>query len=423
MSLTAIDPAVQDTAPRPGGFWLTFKNMPQLYARRMLLRILLQLLMMMFLIEAIFLGERLTGILDSALQQSAELLDVLKLLIYTGPEVSDLALPIALLIAVYGITLRYREDREFLILAAAGIGAQQIIRMFTLLGAVALLFSLILSGFIDPYARYENREVLFTAKYRALRGGITPGQFYAFGSIVVYAPSQSTNTPERRVFIHQPQGETDRVIVANSARLEGPDEQGKLTLRLRDFTLDEFANPRQQTPPGTGFGSGALRPLNCADCPPIRGEPVRNLRIGSFAREMTIEELFRFDLRGTSPSEWTSLELLGLTNPPGPSSTAHANEIGRRLSRAMLCLIAPLLALVALTFTTARAQAFAMPLACGGLMVLDLLIVAAVKSISAFGFIWVLVLPLAIGGTSLIALIYFTLLRQHAVVKPGLGRP
>jgi lipopolysaccharide export LptBFGC system permease protein LptF len=420
MSLSATDHAPRGAVRRRRGFSFSVKSMPQLYARRMLARILLQLFLLLLLIEGIFLGERLTGILDSALQRSARVFDILALLTFTAPEVSDLALPLALLIAVYSTSLRCREDREFLVLAGAGIGAHQVIRMVVLIGVTAQLFSLLLSGIIEPYARFGYREVLFAAEYRALRGGITPGEFYFFGNTVVFAGSQATDTAERRVFIYQPRVGSDRVVVADRAKLEGPDNQGMMTLHLRDLTVNDFANPPAAEP---STGAAAAQAAPCPNCASPRGEPIRKLRIGTYAREMTIRDLFHFDLRGTIASaEWTSLELLGFGSAPAAADSSHANEFGRRLSRSILCLIAPLLALVALTFTTARTQAFAMPFACAVLLSLDLAVSAVVKLLSPLGLTWALVPPLAVAVAGLVALSHYTTQRQHGIVRPALGR-
>jgi lipopolysaccharide export LptBFGC system permease protein LptF len=410
MSLSTTERAPQRISRR-GGFSFSTKSMPQLYGRRMLLRIGLQLGLLLLLIEGIFLGERLTGILDSALRRSASLFDVMALLGLTAPEISDLALPLALLIAVYSTSLRCREDRELLVLAGAGIGAHQIIRLVVLAGIAAQVLSLLLSGVIEPYARFGYRLVLFASEYRALRGGITPGEFYFFGNTVVFAGSQAADTPERRVFIYQPRAGSDRVMVADRARLEGPDNRGMMTLRLGGLAVNDFAHPPATT----------AEPGDSAPAP--RGEPLRRLRIGTYAREVTIRDLFRFDLRGAAAAaEWTSFEILGLGPAPATLDATHLTELGRRLSRSVLCLIAPLLALVALIFTSTRTQAFAMPLACAALLSLDLAVSAVVKLASPAGLAAVTVPPLAVAVVALIALSRYTARRQHGVVRPALGR-
>jgi lipopolysaccharide export LptBFGC system permease protein LptF len=414
MSLSATEPAPHLSRRRRRGFSFSAKSMSQLYARRMVARLLLQLLILLLLIEGIFLGEKLTGILDSAFQRSAHVFDIMALLAFTAPEVSDLALPLALLIAVYSTSLRCREDREFLVLAGAGVGVHQILRLLLLIGLAAQVFSLLLSGVIEPYARYGHREVLFAAEYRALRGGITPGEFYFFGNAVVFAGARAADRAEQRVFMYQPRAGSDRVLVAERARLSGPDDRGMMTLHLRDLSVNDFANPQ---------AGATAKPAPCPECSAPRGEPIRRMNIGTYAREMTIRDLFQFTLRGTaSASEWTSLELAGLTSPPAVAGEAHIAELGDRLSRSILCLLAPLFALVALSFTTARMQPFAMPLACAALLSLDLAVAAIVKFLSPAGLAWALVPPTAVAVGALLMLSSYIAQRQFAIVRPALGR-
>src|SRR5690606_12519512 len=109
-----------------------------------------------------------------------------------------LALPLALMIGVYRVILRCREDREFLVLAGMGVGLHQFIGLATVIGACAMVDSLFVSGTVDPLARFAHRLVLFNAQHEALRGGITPGQFYFFDAYTVFAGETTVATPERR---------------------------------------------------------------------------------------------------------------------------------------------------------------------------------------------------------------------------------
>ena len=64
------------------------------------------------------------------------------------PAVFDLALPLALMIAVYRIVLRRREDRELLVLSGAGIGSARFVWWAMAIGLAAQLVSLAVSGVI-----------------------------------------------------------------------------------------------------------------------------------------------------------------------------------------------------------------------------------------------------------------------------------
>ena len=85
---------------------------PRIYARRYLLGIGLQLVLILLFVEAILLAEKLNDVLRAALDRQAHFSDILLLLLYTVPAVFDLALPLALMIAVYRIALRRRGCGE-----------------------------------------------------------------------------------------------------------------------------------------------------------------------------------------------------------------------------------------------------------------------------------------------------------------------
>ncbi|MBN8919834.1 MAG: LptF/LptG family permease, partial [Rhizobiales bacterium] len=405
MSLAQEIPA---GGPAGGATWpRRTRSAPRLYIGRLTRGTVIQLALVLVLIEAIFLAEKFTVIFENALSRNATFWDVLLVLGCTAPEVFDLALPVALLIAVYRVLLHAREEREFLVLASVGIGTHQLVAWMVSLGGVALVLSAVVSGFVDPHARFGARKVLLNAEYRALRGGITPGQFYTFGSTTVFAGQQIIESPERRVFIHQRRpDDAQRVIVADRVRLDGPDETGHFDLKLFNFAVLEFADR---------FAAAYSQPP-CADCPPAAPQgPASILRIGSFAQQLSLGEIIRFDLRGiNTPAEWTLPELLGLAARRGVVTEAHAAEAGRRIARALLCLIAPLFAGLAVTLTTQRTQPFAMPLAAAALMAADLLMTSGAKAFAAFGFLPMIAVPLIFAGGFAIALTQRLVATQHA---------
>ena len=78
------------------------------------------------LIEAIFLAEHFTWVFRDAVRHEADLLGIALVLACTSTEIFDLALAIAVLMAVYVTLLRMRENRELLVLFASGLGPYQL---------------------------------------------------------------------------------------------------------------------------------------------------------------------------------------------------------------------------------------------------------------------------------------------------------
>src|SRR5580704_16468650 len=98
----------------------------KLYARTFFDSVMLQALAVMGLVEAIFLAERFPMVFRDVLKNNADLLDTSLIFAFTGTQIFDLALAIAILMAVYWTTLRMRESRELLVLFTAGIGPYQL---------------------------------------------------------------------------------------------------------------------------------------------------------------------------------------------------------------------------------------------------------------------------------------------------------
>src|SRR5687767_11762413 len=81
-------------------------GIPRLYAGRIIRSIAAQLILMLLAIEILFLTEKLYYILRTAIDHRVRAGDVFFLLLYTAPQISDLALPLALTIAVYRVALK-----------------------------------------------------------------------------------------------------------------------------------------------------------------------------------------------------------------------------------------------------------------------------------------------------------------------------
>ncbi|MCC7346931.1 MAG: LptF/LptG family permease [Variibacter sp.] len=405
--------------------WFPWAGVPSLYAVRIVSNTAFQLTLIVLLIEAIFLAEKLNRVLSQAIKIGAPVTDAFKLLFFTGPEIFDLALPMALMVAVYRVALQCREDRELLVLSGMGLGAHHFVWMVMSLGVVAQLASVLVSGSIGPRSQYLERVVYFVAQYRALASGIVPGQFYTFGEHTVFAGRAEPGSLDRRLFIHKAGADTERVVVADRARLEGPDDMGRLRLHLDDVSAQDFRVHRTATRaaanPSPVNSLGTTEP--CEVCETlINSDLLSTMRIGRFAQDIMLDDLVKLDPRGRTPAEWTTLELLNLAAQPGVRTAAHVKEAGRRLARALLCLLAPLIAGIALVFTTRITQAFMLPAACAALMCVDLVCSAVAEQLAPAGLAAVLFVTLALFAIFIAVLMRQTVVWQHAIVKPALAR-
>lgn len=388
--------------------------LPRLYTRKFLVQTVLQMALVLLLIEAIFLTEKLNDVLRSAIDQHASIGSIFLLLLLRTPEVFGLALPLALTIAVYRVTLRFREDRELLILSGMGIGAHQFVWLALALGLGAQILSLVVSGVVSPAAMFAQRQLLFEAHYTALRGGISAGQFYRFGDYTVFAGPLRVKSNERQVFLHKTLDGEDQVVIANRASLEGPKADGTMILHLRDLTSTSF-------PVLAAGDTSDTNGATCNPCGPMALKPTASTNVGNLTQEIDLSELFKFDPRGTRVSERTLFDLIGASSRNSPDIDDVA-EFGRRISRSFLCLIAPLIAGLAIPLTNRTTHIVMLPLACAVLMSLDLSFGILTDATSGIG-----VSAIVASLTAITLALFAAGARsfswwQSALIKPGLAR-
>jgi len=380
------------------------RRFPGQQARRISRDVALQVALVLLLIESIFVMEKLiSGLLEHLLSTRASLPKSLGLMVAQLPQVFELALPTAILIAVYRVALGLREDREFLMLSSLGIPPHGLIRLVIRIGIVGQLTALLVGGFVDPLSRYAFRLLMFSTSYQSLIGGqaTTTKLFETRAGTVVVSP-RDDREPTPRLFVRQfnPDG-SERIVVANGSRLVGPDADGRVALQLFDFAVDQF----EPTADGAGTGRPALGYRS-------------SLRGNSTQQSLVIDDIIPFDPRGRNLSELMITELLSsaMTDP------AHRIEIGKRLGRGLLCVIAPLIALLALSFTTRANQAIVLPVACAALMATEIIGTTVLSSASTTGLPGLLALLFAgglfLGGCLTVAVA----LRSSAISRPGLGR-
>ena len=395
----AVAAAVKSTS-RKAGFSRQF-GLPRKYAASLLGAIVLEISLLLFLIVGLFLAEKLSGILEQGIAAKMGFTNVSLLLVSTAPEILDLALPSALLIAVYRVVLRLREDSELIIMAGIGIGANRLIVLLAALALPAQLVSLTMSGFVEPHLRFLQRAITFDAAYGALRSESAAGEFHFPGDYSVFVQPRSADDLQRPLILHQAVSQrTDRLVVARHAGLV-EERDGWFALRLRDFAVYDF------------FPARGLAVVEAASAEEKAGANVQMsvARVGSFEQELELDRLIYFAPR-EAPSELTLPELL---------NRGASTEFARRLVRSLLCVFAPLIALLAVALTGRASRALALPLAAMILMgidVADSVVLGRTSSISSTAGAAVAMAALLI----LLVLYQQTLARQDGLLKAALGK-
>jgi lipopolysaccharide export LptBFGC system permease protein LptF len=383
--------------------WTAKPTLPLTYIRLFIGRVVAQLALVLLLIEAVFIAEKLNEIVLTVIDHRAPIIDIPLLVVLRMPVVFDLALPIATLVACFRVAFLARENREFLVFAGVGVSVQRLALIAWMIGAAAFLVSLLVSGIAAPAAHFAQRYLLFDARFAALDGDGPTGTFLGFDDYLVFAPSASERQPPP-LYIHQRVAGTDdtsRIIIADGARLEGLHQNSQAFLYLKSPTILNFVSSK---PAGS---EPAGQPISCSDCTQLPRSGVSHiLQAQNLMQSVDLGAMSKFPPRGISVREQSLFDLTGAAET-SERSPVQAIEFGRRWGRALLCLLAPLLAGVALALTSRANQAVVVPVAVGLLFGLDvgLSTLAELAGAAGIGFVSLaVVIPvamLAIAATAL----------------------
>jgi lipopolysaccharide export system permease protein len=417
------------------------------YALGFFRSVAIQVFAIIVLIEAIFLAEHFTPVFRDAVRHEAGLLDIMLVLICSGTGIFDLALAIAVLAAVYITLVRIRESRELLVLFASGLGPYQLSALILLVAIAAQAVCIGGADVIDPLSRYAQRSILFSTELQSLKKGVAQNEFYYFPSYVAYATDRASsgndlpspaNTPpgapiiidargtarptnDRTLFVYQQIApHASRVVTAAQAQLEGPDIAGKIMLNLGDFTSHTFADAHPLGGPNMKPGPTPVC-INCSS--DVSDMPRVTMRVRDMSQMMMVDQLLPFGPRGGADAEELTIfeQLVDKSREP-VAHAAQMRSLAERVSRSFLSALAPLMALAALCLTSRLTNWFVLPLACVGLMSLDLASEWVITAIAPRGLAGALLPPillfLAVAGLVLTIIVR----RQNELVRPQLAR-
>lgn len=310
-------------------------------------------------------------------------------------------------------------------LSAAGVSPALPLKVALVLGVCAFGASLGVSGFVDPLARNLTRSVIFTLKSDLLFRRITePSEGTLIetirGKTFAALSDASVAPPHESLFVHQPGEEGSwRVTQAGNWQLDGPDAEGNYSLGLGRVIAYDFV--RVGSKPRTGSvlrgGRGAnlssLSGTDLDDVPVLPRVKVENVSI-----PVSLTNILHHAVRGAVAQEWTFFEALDPASAKTQTGQTARRIAGERFARAIAAFIAPLLALLACSFASARLVGyFAMPLACAGLLVLDVGLrsllgeIAVIRPVAMAAFGAAIGLGLALVLTSVIGVRSASLLR------------
>lgn len=153
------------------------------------------------------------------------------------PHYLGLTLPAAFFISLFVVISRLNEGSEIDALLAMGVSLTRIAAPYLALGAVLMLVSLVLFGFVQPYSRYAYRAVLHSAENAGWSGMVQPQTFLSPNrSLTITADAVSpTGETLQHVFVRQTlAGEREEVTTARLGRLLRNPDGRSVTLEMHD---------------------------------------------------------------------------------------------------------------------------------------------------------------------------------------------
>ncbi|MBO1325793.1 LptF/LptG family permease [Acetobacter sp. TBRC 12305] len=378
----------------------------QLCVRQFMRSVLWQAGATLLLVEAIFLAERFPMIFRDVISHHANLFDAGLIFLLTGPQILDFALPLAMIVAVYRTALTMRENRELLVLSACGLAPRSFILPPIVLAVAALLLSLAASGVVNPLALYAQRAVLFDAAYRNLITATGQSQLVFVGNRVAFIPQESpqkdppatiSTAPmtRRNLFVYEPLDPTHfRVVQSGSVRTTGSAPENLFGVSVAQMTSHIFSVEGAVSASTPGQGT----------FPNLRDDEQMTFYADTADKIIPLDDILPFPPRWEQENELTLPELLVLlahhaTQANEPSPVLVVRLLGERLSRGLLCLLAPLVALAALSQTTQRNRSIALPASCMALLAFNVGTESLIRAVAPSGLGAELVLLLLLTAT------------------------
>lgn len=223
--------------------------------------LILRLLLLLLVIEAIFLAESFTTLMEHALRYDGTARDVLHLLSFKTPEILDLALAISLLIATYFATQDARNRGELVILATAGIHWGRVIAFVLLLGTIGGLLSFLNAGLVLPMAKYGERLALAALQKDHVLSRINTGSDQTTLQTIrdttfIATPPQDAAQSRGQLFVFQPnQNGNWRVAQSKDWQVTDPAPADTHTITLKSLSVLEAPYPNDHVKPLNRFNS------------------------------------------------------------------------------------------------------------------------------------------------------------------------
>ncbi len=364
------------------------------------------------LIEAIYITEEFTTIMENVVISGGDALDLVLLLLLRAPEVVDFALPLVLFLAIFFAIIGARDSNEMIVCAASGVPWWRIPIFAIWAGLFGAAISIAFSAAVAPGSAYAFRLAsLKLVTDRLVRDITEPGRLSTVQSVqrrtVISSPPTDPNAERGTLFVFHPDdGEGWKVNRAQDWTIIGPDEDDAYAIRMEKFS--EF------------------RGQNKADERPVDNSLQAVLSRNQFRFE-NVEMAFRMDQLLPPIDKARRLNETPIFTEPielaAPENARVARRVGESIARALAVALAALAAVPTAAWAGTRTGRYlALPLGCIAVLGAEVFARTLLGDAASEGLpaIWS-----AMAGFTVVVLLIplaYTLWRGERMITPAEGR-
>jgi len=297
--------------------------------RHVLKQVSLPLAVAMVIGLLMLLADRMVRLLDTTLGKKNSFAVVFEMLAYLVPHYLGTAIPAALFLGLLLGFSKMTANSETDAFMASGIGIHRLARPVILLGALLSILSLLITGWLQPHARYAYRSVVFDVQNVDVFYLAEEGVFMQAGNrtFIIDQLDRGSNA-FKRAFIFQDKGPegSETVTSSRGSLIEGPPGKRPVLHLEEGHRLLLKKKPQAS---GTERINAEATEFAVADTP-----------LGQLSKNI-------FRPRGEDERELTLPELIQHLDSPPPEATRFdvASELHERLVNAVSILILPFLAI------------------------------------------------------------------------------
>lgn len=296
-----------------------------------------------FGLTGVMLLERLLRLLDFVVAYHTSPATLVVMLLALTPHYLSLSITAAALISLMLTILSLRDTGELHAIDSWGVSIGEMTWLFTCVMACLSVVLVLMTGILDPYARYAYRKAAHEAKFVSAADIVaTRPTFWRADEYDIYIPAwKAGEALMLRPILTRRTGPTYDTVEARRGRVMEAAEKQTVTLILKDGRVLRHA--------------------------PAKGAPAV-VRFKTLTIPIIHEEGGRFRHRGADEREMTLAELMEKVGAEETTEPRFAVELHMRLIRAFTIIVFPLLAFAACVGPPRRTRMYGPALAGTGLL-------------------------------------------------------